>query len=190
MIVTDTNETQDSLLPPCPQPITKCGHKRTKPAYRFQRNGSRHYGMQCLDCGNFEVMKKVDIEAIQPLSTVPEIDQELADSYQEAERQRYEEIADWHRNKFFNKYNAYLQTDRWAIKRAAVLERDPICKACGVADSEQAHHLTYAHVGDEPLYELVGVCRRCHEKIHSHDMTKCFCRECEQERERLMQGNS
>ena len=178
----DTIEDLEGLVPVCPEPLPQCKHERTSPAYRFQKNGSRHYGIQCLDCGNFEVMKKAEIEAIQPLSTVPEIDQELADSYQEAERQRQEKIYDWHRNEFFNKYNAYLQTYRWAVKRAAVLKRDPICKACGIAESEQAHHLTYAHVGDEPLYELVGVCCRCHEKIHNHDNSKCFCRECEQEK--------
>lgn len=177
----------EALIPPCPEPPPKCKHERRKPAYRFQKNGSRHYGMQCLDCGNFEVMKKAEIEAIQPLSTVPGIDQDLADAYLEQERNQYQEISDWHRDLFFNKYNAYLQTDRWAIKRAAVLKRDPICKACEVAPSEQAHHLTYEHVGDEPLYELIGVCCRCHEKIHNHDKTKCFCRVCEQEREQERQ---
>jgi hypothetical protein len=66
-------------------------------------------------------------------------------------------------------YHKYLQTERWRTKSRTVLQRDPVCKACGAASSEQAHHLTYDRIYREPLFDLVGVCRPCHARLHRHD---------------------
>jgi 5-methylcytosine-specific restriction endonuclease McrA len=64
-------------------------------------------------------------------------------------------------------YNKYLQSDDWKAKRGKVLERcDGLCEGCREAPATQVHHLTYNHVGDELLYELVGICDACHERVH------------------------
>jgi len=57
-----------------------------------------------------------------------------------------------------------------------VISRDKrLCQAqlpgC-VATATQAHHLTYKHLGHEPLFELIAVCWRCHERITSMDREK------------------
>jgi 5-methylcytosine-specific restriction endonuclease McrA len=64
-------------------------------------------------------------------------------------------------------YHEYLQTDAWAERRNLVLIRaNCLCEGCRKAAAEQVHHLTYEHVGNAFLWELVAICRACHERFH------------------------
>jgi hypothetical protein len=64
-------------------------------------------------------------------------------------------------------YSAYLKTPEWGAKRSAVIERaNGLCEGCRQAPAVIAHHLTYAHAGNELLFELVAVCDTCHQKAH------------------------
>jgi hypothetical protein len=64
-------------------------------------------------------------------------------------------------------YPEYLQSDAWKGLRDKVLKRaSGVCEGCGSADAVQAHHLRYAHIGQEFLWELVAVCLACHERAH------------------------
>jgi 5-methylcytosine-specific restriction endonuclease McrA len=68
----------------------------------------------------------------------------------------------------------WRQCPGWAAKRDAVILRecqvqgrkDPRCQGCGRAAGTIAHHLTYAHVGAEFLFELALVCGGCHDQLH------------------------
>ena len=63
-------------------------------------------------------------------------------------------------------YYRYLASRAWRLKRKDVLARcNNICERCGDAPASQVHHLTYRHVGDEPIEELQGICRMCHEYV-------------------------
>ena len=79
-------------------------------------------------------------------------------------RQHEEQKKDtWNRN-----YARYLATSDWQIKRQQVLKRDNyICQGCLTNKATEVHHLTYDNVTDELLFQLVSVCRSCHDKIHS-----------------------
>lgn len=64
-------------------------------------------------------------------------------------------------------YAAYLDTFEWAERRDKVLARaDGLCEGCGSAEATQVHHLTYAHVGYEFLFELTAICAACHGRLH------------------------
>lgn len=64
-------------------------------------------------------------------------------------------------------YDAYLASAAWQERREKVLLRDGYrCQACGERDATQVHHLTYARVFSEPLFDLVAVCAECHEGLH------------------------
>ena len=64
-------------------------------------------------------------------------------------------------------YDAYLASEAWRAKRAEALRRDKgVCQGCRARQATQVHHLTYAHLGDELLFELISVCDDCHERIH------------------------
>jgi hypothetical protein len=64
-------------------------------------------------------------------------------------------------------YNFYLKSDAWKLKRRKVRDRcGGVCEGCRDHPVTQVHHLTYEHVGNELLYELVGLCDACHERAH------------------------
>jgi len=64
-------------------------------------------------------------------------------------------------------YDAYLLSGKWAEKRRKVLKRaGGLCEGCREREAEQIHHLTYRHIYDEFLFELVALCRPCHDRIH------------------------
>ncbi len=63
-------------------------------------------------------------------------------------------------------YHKYLASREWALKKEAVRKRSGgICERCHYGKYQQTHHLTYEHIGDEPLSELLGVCSDCHKFI-------------------------
>ena len=65
------------------------------------------------------------------------------------------------------KYYQYLQSQPWQIKRDLVFQRENgKCQGCGEWAIENVHHLTYTHLFDELLFELVGLCENCHRKCH------------------------
>lgn len=67
-------------------------------------------------------------------------------------------------------YTTHLQSEKWARTRRLVLLRaNHRCEKCGEATARQVHHLTYEHLGDEPLEDLVAVCIPCHQAIHNPD---------------------
>ena len=70
-------------------------------------------------------------------------------------------------------YESYLRSDGWAQKRDLVLRRaGGRCESCGRRRATQVHHTSYAHVGNEPLFELRAVCYDCHQTITEMDRRK------------------
>lgn len=62
-----------------------------------------------------------------------------------------------------------MQPKVWLLKDKddVVMTRDQYqCKGCGHKQAEDVHHLTYDHIFDELLFELIAVCRDCHTRIH------------------------
>jgi 5-methylcytosine-specific restriction endonuclease McrA len=64
-------------------------------------------------------------------------------------------------------YAAYQLSDAWRDRRRKVLERaNHLCEACRERRATEVHHLHYMRVGYEPLFDLVAICRECHETLH------------------------
>ena len=62
----------------------------------------------------------------------------------------------------------YLSSPEWRAKSDFILNRDKVCRICDKEKSQDAHHLTYENLPFEDLdKDLIGVCRKCHNKIHS-----------------------
>jgi 16S rRNA G966 N2-methylase RsmD len=87
-------------------------------------------------------------------------------------KKQFNEPKDWRKvflDKPYNKtlYANYLKSKSWFKKRAIIKSRcKNTCEECHVARMNEVHHLTYEHIGDERLYELVGLCEACHKKKH------------------------
>lgn len=57
-----------------------------------------------------------------------------------------------------------------SIQIRRVLERaNHVCEGCGVNAATEVHHKTYKNVGNEFLFELVAICRPCHQRYHADD---------------------
>ena len=64
-------------------------------------------------------------------------------------------------------YAQYLQTAEWRRKRQLVLLRaQGICEGCRESQAVDVHHLTYSDVGEEFLFQLAALCRKCHDRWH------------------------
>lgn len=153
-----------------------CQHPRQRLTRKQFSNGIWHFVRQCENCwaqvGNY--LKKEDAaKEIRYFDDVPIFDVEK--SYQISEEQReFDRVeAEARRNEHREWYReTYLKSPEWRAKTALVRERcRGLCEGCRNAPCTQVHHLTYAHVGNELLWELVAVCDDCHARAHSdkHD---------------------
>ena len=65
------------------------------------------------------------------------------------------------------KYQAYLASREWALKRNAVMKRCAgRCERCNWNEAYHVHHLTYARKYEESLEDLRALCIGCHEFTH------------------------
>jgi len=66
-------------------------------------------------------------------------------------------------------YTRYLRSAKWRTKQQSVMKRDGYkCRLCGKR-ATIVHHLTYARIFNEQPYDLVAVCKTCHELLHKLD---------------------
>ena len=151
-------------------PVDSCEHR-----FKLRRmscsNGTTQFRKQCTQCG--KGLPAISARALsrQERNLAPEFDRNLQNAVRidawnqwraSAEYNRQENWLDW--------YNGYLASSVWSRRRAAVLDRSRgICEACRKARATNVHHLTYKHVGAEPLYELVAACSSCHQQIHGQE---------------------
>ncbi len=64
-------------------------------------------------------------------------------------------------------YADYLRSAEWASRRERVMQRARgLCEGCRLLPAIDVHHLTYEHVTEEFLFELVALCGGCHARIH------------------------
>ena len=156
-----------------------CQHTRKDVRRRVDAGGRPFHQYQCLDCGS-RVGAMIAAAVALAGSHMPlPFDAALeATSEQEFERLYQARLSEHQlevarrQTAWRQKYEAYLQTDVWRAKRARVLARDRgVCQCCFDLPATQVHHLTYAYLGDELLFELISVCNDCHERIHADKAT-------------------
>jgi hypothetical protein len=146
-----------------------CKHRMVA-RYEIRGNGARVFKEQCASCGKSGI--------ILSANHLTEAQRNRAEPFSQADAKAY----DLTRSANFDAciqdakaasdrawwawYNRYLLSPVWQAKRQAVLKRaSGICEACLSATAAQVHHLTYLHVGSEPLFDLVAVCESCHKQL-------------------------
>lgn len=137
-------------------------------------NGGYMLKKQCLLCGmsDGKTYKFDLVGGSNNVSNLPIFNEPLQEIYykkqHDSRQKQYEEERLEKRKEFFDVYKTYLKSDKWKRKRIKVLERDNYkCKACETNKATQVHHTSYEFVYDEPLFDLVSVCKPCHDKIES-----------------------
>lgn len=68
-------------------------------------------------------------------------------------------------------YHEYIKSEQWNIKRKERLRLDNYkCKLCSATNTElHVHHNSYENLGNEPMQDLITLCKECHSKFHSKD---------------------
>lgn len=126
-------------------------------------------GWHCQQCGCWKAVKNA---AVENVSALPERDDSVLSRVRDETLERWRAEKEAASRSWWSRYSAYLKTEKWRKKSAMVVARDVTCQACLARPATQAHHLTYEHVGDEPLFDLRGVCEPCHVKITKMDRAR------------------
>jgi 5-methylcytosine-specific restriction endonuclease McrA len=149
----------------------RCDCSRKELRRRRLASGAVIVGYQCLGCGrSVERIAKRDLDA----SRLPWWDEPLAqrwkarvDAYWRERSRAFEQQREDEARRFWERYHRHMASEEWADLRRRVFARcKGLCEGCGERRAVQVHHLTYARLGDEMLFDLVAMCMTCHEKIH------------------------
>lgn len=145
----------------------KCDHDLIT-VYKLQSNGVKLYRKQCRKCaeviGN-AIKHTPEIERIAVLEA-PTRYHEINEMRRDARSKIMDRWKSRKDSEWWKAYEIYLQSPEWAAKRLKVFKRaNWICEGCGDERATEVHHLSYAHVFHEYLFELVALCRRCHHEI-------------------------
>lgn len=145
-----------------------CQHEKKVLTCRTIRGGSIQYVFQCQECGESlnQPLPHATVLRSHDVRQIPDFDPSIRERFHAARLEQLNKEASGRKID----YQMYLSTKEWADKRDAVLARcGHTCEGCRAAKATQVHHLTYRHIYNEMLFELVGLCRSCHEKIHELD---------------------
>lgn len=137
--------------------------------------GTVRYVKQCVNCGHLgSSIKKSEALETTTDEELPYADLALKKEkeaelnrliYAEIDRRRQRTNSERNRE-FWDQHNRAINSIYWRIIRRKVLDRaNELCEGCGTHKATEVHHLTYEHLGHELMFELVALCRDCHEFI-------------------------
>jgi hypothetical protein len=150
------------------QALLDCDHSQTDLVWNFSRGGARQLRKQCFACGALvgPVLKASEAPRDTPMASAEALAESESRWGARAKLQAEKEAQD--RREWWDWYNFYLTTEEWREKRVLVLQRAAFrCEGCGERKATQVRHTTYAHAGDEFLFELIAICTECHERFHA-----------------------
>jgi hypothetical protein len=143
----------------------------TEPVKLIQRNGSVHISKRCMECGTIkttEYVPKDKVDDIDSLDVVRLVDLDIkSKNLQRAIDAIMSRAEEKRKELWLQEHDSYLKSDLWRKKRELVMNRDGhMCQACLSKKAEHVHHLSYKHWKNEPLFDLISVCKECHDSIH------------------------
>lgn len=153
----------------------ECQHPKTAVRYATTKSGQTRYYVQCVQCGRVRPIAKSELTSPDNATPVDEQARAGACNYRlkrstadiKAMYEKWLKVAISRDNKRQVEYSIYLHSPEWKAKRTKVLERaGGICEGCGDAPAVEVHHLTYERIYNEMLFDLVAVCRGCHDQLH------------------------
>jgi len=154
----------------------ECSHPETEPTRVRIANGAIQVRQCCTVCGA-RVGTSMPQKDKGWVDSLPWQSVELSNTYKERRRAELQGILldlarkQQQRNgRFTASYRAYLKSAEWRDRCQKVMKRcGGVCEGCGDRPAVHVHHQTYRHFGNEFLFELLGLCRECHERYHADD---------------------
>jgi hypothetical protein len=167
----------------------ECQHIQQSPCEWKDGGGNNHIKNQCQQCGRMigSALGKLKVIESELVKFQPNLEATY-DAKRNSERddiiQKHIRIQKAQSGEFSQSYKDHLNSDKWKLViRPKVFKRaNGVCEGCLERPATQVHHLTYEHLGDEFMFELVAMCGPCHERLHPKDLTS---EEVEQEINRL-----
>lgn len=155
--------------------MEECQHEHQALRHRTYTNGITHVVLQCLYCGaQVRSIPKKDVTQDQR-EEMTAWDESIREAHQERVNAYWQQIKDQRQQEFEaqrqamkDEYAEYLQTPEWRRQRNKRLAMDGgRCQAqldgC-TGHATEVHHLDYK-LRPEPIFNLVSVCRSCHQQI-------------------------
>lgn len=152
-----------------PTEYVPCDHPIQKLRERVYRNGTTHYVRQCEICGCEVAKLRKESLSHADREVMTRWDDTIHPRYVERRRARHAREAEARLAAMRARYDEYLSGPEWQRRRQARLDYDQRrCQArldgcTGVAT--EVHHLSYRFCGNEPIFDLVSICRSCHEQV-------------------------
>lgn len=153
-----------------------CPHAELEIRQRKDGGGATHFYKQCVACGKSvgsALKKSPELTGSPPWKDNHET------NFEASRKAQYDSILQKHvrtqksgEDGFRREYDIYLSTPSWHAKRAKVMKRaNGVCEGCLERNATQVHHLTYTHIFEEFMFELVAICNECHARLHAdkHD---------------------
>jgi hypothetical protein len=152
----------------------ECKHPTTQICYQITQSDQTRYRVQCVECGETRPIAKSKLKRPDLAIPLKKFDVSPWEyRRQKAEPELKKNLLKWlnilmtRANKRQIQYENYLQSPQWKIKRAKVLKRaNGTCEGCGENKAVEVHHLTYDRIYNEMLFDLVAVCKSCHDQLH------------------------
>lgn len=89
------------------------------------------------------------------------------DANRNSENEELSKLVKQRNSEKYQKYQKYLKSAEWKIIREKVITRDKnLCQECKTKNAEEVHHKTYENLYNEPLEDLVSLCKSCHLEAH------------------------
>lgn len=136
---------------------------------RTFRNGTHHYCYQCISCGanSNSIKRDVADKLIASGENCEPYDEGRAEAYHAMLRKMNSLNRIDKKERRQAEYLEYLQSPEWKARRGKVIERaGALCEGCRENQAVIVHHLDYSHCGNELLYQLVALCKDCHDRAH------------------------
>jgi hypothetical protein len=120
---------------------------------------------RCIECGKLEAPARTRRAWENPVC--PSCEQEQVKRNNEVTRRWMRQTHDRIQSLREMPYKQYLETEHWLCLRDKKLRNSKFrCQLCNASGELNVHHRTYENRGNEPLHDLIVLCRNCHEHFH------------------------
>lgn len=149
-----------------------CSNHNFEIVKKHKANDTYFLVKQCMTCGE-AINSSIKFSLVENHNILKWYSEELNAKYYENRRNSFLTNREKEKQEWFKSYAIYLNSIEWKQKRLKVLERDRFtCQGCLTNRANEVHHLTYKHVYNEFLFELISLCKPCHDKLTNLDNQK------------------
>jgi len=146
----------------------ECSHNNNELRYIVNSKKIKMYCFQCLDCGRTYGKWQPSPQTKEAIDGCLPVDRIFEDAGHKKQIDEWKNQREHEKREKHHKYEVYINmSSDWQLRRRLVLRRcNNLCEACLINTATQVHHENYNSLYNEIAWDLKGVCKNCHQKIH------------------------